>query len=115
MHETRDRIKYHIIATIDHLRTFTVDEAADLISEVADEIAGDRTDDMINGAILDGIRWGYAAAVTVELGGAAMLRVLTPGGVAITHEWGNADEADTQIKAALAAIQTSRANDDQSR
>lgn len=114
MHETRDRIKYHIIATLDHLRTFTVDEAADLISEVADEIAGDRTDDMINGAILDGIRWGYAAAVTVELGGGAMLRVVTPGGVAITHEWGNADEADTQIKAALAAIQTSRANDDQS-
>ena len=113
MSEARDRLKYHIIATLDHLRTFTEDEAADLISEVADEIAGDRTDDMINGAILDGLRWGYAAAMTVELGGGAMLRVVMPGGVAITHEWGNADEAGHQIKAALAAIQTSRTTADQ--
>lgn len=100
----RERLKDHIKAVLEGIQHLDVDSAADLIAEVSDEIAEDRIEDAINGAILDGIRWGYRAAVTVELRGGAMLRVVTPGGVAITYEWGNADEADWQIYAALDAL-----------
>ena len=58
----RDQLKSHITAALEGIRHLSVDDAADLIAEVADDLAGDRTEDMFNGAILDGIRWGYAAA-----------------------------------------------------
>lgn len=105
----RDKLKDHITAVLEGLRHLSVDDAADLIAEVADDIAeGDRSDDAFNGAILDGLRWGYHAAVTVELGGGAMLRVSLPGGIGITHSWASENDAQPQIKAALAAMQASR-------
>jgi hypothetical protein len=68
----------------------------------------ERDDDLYADSVIDGIRWGARAAVIIELSGGAMLRVLMPGGARITHEWGNADEADTQIKAALDALDGAR-------
>jgi hypothetical protein len=94
-------LKTNIVATIDGLKCLDVGEAADLIAEVADEMAEDDAEDIFNGAILDGIRWGYAAAVSVELGGGAMLRVVLPGGVGITHEWAHEKDAQHQVKAVL--------------
>lgn len=104
----RDELKLNIGLVIEGIRRLSVDDAADLMAEVADDLAGDRDDDMINGAILDGIRWGYAAAVTVEMGGGAMARIVTPGGIAVTHEWDSAKDAEAAIKAATAAILASR-------
>ena len=65
----RNQLKDHIKAVLDGIGHLSVDDAADLIAEISDEIAEDRTQDAINGAILDGIRWGYVAAVLVEMGG----------------------------------------------
>lgn len=104
----RDRLKRHIIQVTEGIRHLSVDDAADLIAEIGDEIAKDRTEDAINGAILDGLRWGYASAVTVEMGGGAMLRVIVPGGVGITHEWSSERDAKRQLDAALDAIATVR-------
>ena len=104
----RDQLKRHIIQVTEGIRNLSVDDAADLISEIGDEIAEDRTEDAINGAILDGLRWGYASAVTVEMGGGAMLRVIVPGGVGITHEWSSERDAKRQLDAALDAIATVR-------
>ena len=103
----REKLKDHIKAVLDGLQHLSVDDAADLIAEIADEIAEGGPDDMINGAILDGIRWGYTAAVQVEMGCGAMLRVCLPGGVGITHQWADDDEAQPQIKAALEALHPS--------
>ena len=62
----------------------------------------------VNGAILDGIRWGYVAAVSVEMGGGAMMRTILPGGIAMTHEWAKERDARPQIDAALDAIASAR-------
>lgn len=99
-----DQLKDHIKAVLEGIRHLDLDSAADLLAEVADDAAEDR----INGAILDGIRWGYAAAVQVELGGGAMLRTLLPGGIAMTHQWTDERVAQPQIKAALAALHSAR-------
>ena len=104
----REQLKGHIKAVLEGIRHLDVDSAADLIAEVSDEIAEDRTENAINGAILDGIRWGYRAAVTVEMGGGAMLRVILPGGIAMTHEWADEAVAQPQIKAALEALHGAR-------
>lgn len=105
MTDQRDNLKAAIETVITGIQHLSVDDAADLIAEVADDIAGEN--DLFNGAILDGIRWGYHAAVTVEMGGGAMVRVIEPGGIGITHEWASAKDAHPQIKAALAAIMAS--------
>lgn len=104
----RDQLKSHIIAVLEGIRHMSVDDAADLLAEIADDLAGDRDDDMFNGAILEGIRWGYAAAVGVEMAGGAMLRVILPGGIQMTHEWASDAKAKPQIKAALAALHDAR-------
>lgn len=100
----RKKLKDHIEAVLEGIWHLSVDDVADLIAEIADEIAEGGPDDLFNGAILDGIRWGYAAAVQVEMGGGAMLRVCLPDGIGITHQWANDDEAQPQIKAALEAL-----------
>lgn len=100
----KDKLKANIAAVVEGLRHLDVDAVADLLAEVADDLAGDRDEDLFNGAILDGIRWGYAAAVQVEMGGGAMLRVTLPGGIGITHEWANEQDARRQIKTALASL-----------
>src|SRR5690606_11450539 len=104
----REQLKDHIKAVLEGIRHLDVDSAADLIAEISDEIAEDRTEDAINGAILDGIRWGYHAAVTVEMGGGAMLRVILPGGIAMTHEWASEGDAKQHLDAALAALHGAR-------
>lgn len=104
----RDQLKDHVVAVLDGIRHLSVDDAADLLAEIADDIADGGPEDLFNGAILDGIRWGYAAAVQVELAGGAMLRVMLPGGIGITHEWGDEKDAAPQINAALAALEATR-------
>lgn len=104
----RNQLKDHIKAVLDGIGHLSVDDAADLIAEISDEIAEDRTQDAINGAILDGIRWGYVAAVLVEMGGGAMMRTILPGGIAMTHEWAKESDARPQIDAALDAIASAR-------
>lgn len=108
----RDQLKAHIAAVVEGLRHLDVDSAADLLGEVADDLAGYRDGDpagnLFNGAILDGIRWGYTAAVIVETNGGAMLRVTLPGGIGITHEWVHERDAKPQIKAALEGLQAAR-------
>lgn len=104
----RDQLKAHIAAVVEGLRHLDVDSAADLIAEIADELAEGGLEDLFNGAILDGIRWGYAAAVKVEMAGGAMLRVTLPGGIGITHEWDIEKDAQRQIKAALEGLRAAR-------
>ncbi|WP_304617847.1 hypothetical protein [Paracoccus sp. (in: a-proteobacteria)] len=106
--DMRGALKAHITAVIEGIRHLSVDDAADLLAEIADDSAEDRSEDLINGAILDGIRWGYAAAVGVELGGGAMLRAILPGGCGITHQWADQAVAQPQIKAVLEGLHHAR-------
>jgi len=108
MTDPREILKTNIGLVIEALNHLDVDASADLIAEVADEMAGDEQDDMINGAILDGLRWGYAAAVQVELAGGAMVRVILPGGIGITYQWDHENEARDEIKAICALIVSAR-------
>jgi hypothetical protein len=98
-----------IRAIIDEIQRLGIEGFEDALSAVSGDLScGERDDDLYADSVIDGIRWGARAAVIIELSGGAMLRVLMPGGVRITHEWGNADEADTQIKAALDALDGAR-------
>ena len=106
--DPRTTLKSAMETVIEGLKHLSVDEAADLIAELSDEIPEGGLDDLFHGAILDGIRWGYTAAVGVELAGGAMLRVCLPGGIAMTHEWADERDAQPQIKAALAALNAVR-------
>lgn len=103
----RNQLKAHIAAVVEGIRHLSLDDAADLLAEVADDLAEDRTEDLFNGAILDGIRWGHTAAVIVETNGGAILRAVLPGGIGITHEWVHERDAHPQIKAALAGLHPS--------
>lgn len=60
----------------------SIDAALDMLSE-----GHDRSDTLVAESILDGLRWGFRAAATVELGGGTMVRIRVPGGAGITHEW----------------------------
>ena len=104
----QNKLKDSIEAVIEGIKCLDVDGAADLLAEIGDEIAEGGPDDLINGAILDGIRWGYAAAVMVEMGGGAMLRTILPGGICMTHQWADERDAQPQIKAALAGLHNAR-------
>lgn len=97
----RDKLKNHIAAVVEGIRHLSVDEADDLIADIGDQLACE--EDVIADAILDGLRWGYRAAVTVDLAGGAMVRVIMPD-MRITHEWDSARDAEPQIKARLEAI-----------
>ena len=108
MTDPRPILKENIENVIEGLKHLSVDDAADLIAEVADEMAEGEQEDMFHSAILDGLRWGYAAAVNVETSGGAMMRVILPGGTGITHEWTDEAKAQPQIKAALAALEATR-------
>lgn len=102
-------LKEHIKAVVDGIRDMRVDDAADMLAEIGDEMSvGDKTDDMIVGAILDGIRWGYEAAVVVESCGGALARFIMPGGCGVTMHWSDSKKADPAIKAAIAAITDAR-------
>jgi len=101
-------LKESIESVIEGLKQLDMYSAADLIAEIADEISEGGPEDLFHGAILDGIRWGYVAAVNVEMAGGAMLRVSLPGGIGITHEWALEEDAQPQIKSALAKIHPAR-------
>lgn len=115
MHE---QLKSHIRAVIGALNRMEPDAVDDLIFDLEAEMSdnameedpsdADATDLPAAQAILDGLRFGYRAAVTVEAGGGAMLRVIEPRGARITHEWALARLAEPQIKAALAAVMEAR-------
>lgn len=108
MTDMREQLKSHIKATLEGIRHLSVDDAAGMIAEIGDEIADAPAEDCINGAILDGIRWGYAAAAIVEMGGGAMLRIALPGGIGITHEWADETDAKRQLDAAPDALAMTR-------
>jgi hypothetical protein len=101
-------LKTHIGLVIEGLKHLDVDAAADLIAKVADELAEGGPEDLFHGAILDGLRWGYAAAVQVELAGGAMVRVVLPGGIGMTYEWDDEVDARDQIKAVCAMMTPAR-------
>lgn len=108
MTDPRQILKTNIALVIEGLKHLDVETAADLIAEVAEDMAEGGPEDLFHGAILDGIRWGYAAAITVEMGGGAMLRAMLPGGIGLTHQWADERDAQPQIKAALAALHSAR-------
>lgn len=100
----REKLKDHIRAALEGIKHLSVDDASDLIAEIAADEKDCRGEAMMNAAILDGLHWGYAAAVYVEMAGGAMARFIMPGGINITHEWVKEADADQPIKDALAAI-----------
>ncbi|RMD92594.1 MAG: hypothetical protein D6811_06700, partial [Alphaproteobacteria bacterium] len=80
-------LKTAIETVIDELVQLEVDAAEDTLTAITDELmTGDPGYDGQIEAIMDGIRWGARASVVVGLAGGAMVRVILPRGVRITHE-----------------------------
>lgn len=102
-------LKDAILTVIDESQRLDMDAFEDEMMFIEDELScGERGDDLYLGAVIDGIRYGVRAAVMVELGGGAMLRSITPGGARITHEWGDARQADAAMTAAMVAAMPKR-------
>ena len=108
MSDMREKLKANIGLVIEGLKHLDVDAAADLIAEVSDDMAEGGPEDRFHGAILDGLRWGYAAAVQVELAGGAMVRIILPGGIGMTYEWDDEAAAQDEIKATCAMLVSAR-------
>ena len=102
-------LKEALETIIDESQRLDPDAFADALSAAVDELTtGERSDDLYLEAIADGIRFGAHAAVTVELAGGAMLRVILPDGARITHEWADRHAADPLINAALQSLHSAR-------
>lgn len=98
-----------IRAIIDEAQRLSVDDFEAAINAASDDLqTGERDDDLYIESVLDGIRFGARAAVSVELAGGAMVRFVMPGGERITSEWAKHADAESQIKAALAAMHAER-------
>ena len=94
---------------IDETQRIGIEAFEDDLSAIGDDLStGERDDDLYAESVIDGIRWGARAAVSVELAGGAMLRAVLPDGKRITHEWAHHTDADPLIKAALAAVTAAR-------
>lgn len=113
MTETVTDITAAIVALVAALRDATVAEVEDAVDTASDRLStGDRTDDLAVEAILDGVRYGHRAAVTVERRGGMMVRIIDHGGVRLTHELGRPgdDVARAAIRRAVhEAVRTRRA------
>lgn len=98
-----------IRAIIDEAQRLSVDDFEAAINAASDDLqTGERDDDLYIESVLDGIRWGVRAAVVVDFGGGAMVRVYIPDGGRITHEWQSHRHAKPQIEAALDVILVER-------
>ena len=94
---------------IDEAQRIGIEAFGDDLSAIGDDLStGERAADLYVESVIDGIRWGARASVSVELAGGAMLRVVLPNGKRITHEWTRHTDADPLIKAALAAVTAAR-------
>lgn len=104
-----DKLRQAIETVIDESQRLGVEAFEDALMMIEDDMTiGERSDDAYTSAVIDGVRWGARAAVTVDLCGGAMMRVVMPEGARITHEWADHNAADPQIKAALAAVMDAR-------
>lgn len=104
-----DRLTDAIRVIIDESQRLGAEAFEDALSAITDDLEADEKDGALYADnIIDGIRWGSSAAILVELGRGAMLRVCLPDGVRITHEWANHNDANPQINAALAAVMADR-------
>ena len=100
-----DSMKTAIETIIEESRRLGVEGFEDALNAVGDELAcGEKGDGLYLESVIDGVRWGARAAVSVELGGGALVRVALPDGVRITHEWADRHEADGQINRVMAAL-----------
>ena len=100
-----DDLKAAIKTIIEESQRLDVEGFEDELNAIGDDLAsGEKSDDLYLESVIDGVRWGARAAVSVELGGGALVRVALPDGVRITHEWADRHEADGQINRAMAAL-----------
>lgn len=98
-----------IRAIIDEIQRLGIEDFENALVAIGDDIeTGERDDDLFADAVIDGIRFGARAAVSVELAGGAMVRFIMPQGERITSEWAIHADAEDQIKAALAAMYAER-------
>ena len=104
-----DKLTDAIRMIIGESQRLGVEKFGDALMEIGDNLGtGSRGDDLYIESVIDGIRWGVRAAITVDLAGGALLRVILPDGGRITHEWATEKDAESQINAALAAIISAR-------
>lgn len=83
-----------------------VESACDIASDILSEHGlGDVFSDAADESLLDGIRWGHRAAVTVERNGGAIIRIRTKGGRAVTHEYAKAP-SDLELAQAMRAAES---------
>lgn len=105
MTENRNALRSDLAEQIAELCAVLMDADRDTVEAAIDEVGdwadADGTDQAALDSILDGIRWGHRAAIVVERHGGTILRLRTPGGVAVTHEWAGTP-GDDDLRRALA-------------
>lgn len=104
-----DTLQAAIVALARQLAEARHRTVEDAIAAASDQLAtGDRNADRVIEEILEGIRWGHRAAGTdVSL----MVRIIEPGGMHLTHEWGAPLPEATKswlVRAVMAAIEDAR-------
>lgn len=73
----------------------TVERAIDATSDLLS--TGERLEDLVADAILDGIRFGFRAAVHVEMAGGMMIRIIERGGIRLTNEFASGLESPRRV------------------
>lgn len=97
-----DKLSDAIRTIIDEAQRLHGDDFEAAIDAVNDELTtGERDDDLYTESVVDGIRWGVRAAVTVDLGQSTLLRICTADGVRISHEWDRSQPMSEEARAMI--------------
>ena len=95
-----NNVEHTIASLVQMIRHQGIDEVDAAINAVSDSFnPSDEAESLMNESILDGIRWGHRCGVTVERLGGTTLRIRSPGGAAITHEFYGQTSPDEMARA----------------
>jgi hypothetical protein len=102
-------LKDQIKTVVNNIKRMKVNDVDALLTDLSEEMSTeDSLDARISESILDGLRWGYTAAIDVEMVGGTLVRFISPGGERVTMKWYGDETTNKAIRATMEAIKDNK-------